>query len=191
MPSPKLALIAASLALAALPAQAQAPELMAQGWTVDAAQSRLGFTGLSDGQPFAGRFNDWSAEIAFDPANLGASAATVTVMLASVETNDTSQAGQLSEDIWFATAMFPTATFRSSAIRAEGSGYVADGTLTIRDKTLPASLPFEVTIEGDVARMKGELTIDRRAYGLGVGGWQDSHVDAGVKVEVAVTAKKA
>jgi polyisoprenoid-binding protein YceI len=187
---PKTVLAALSLAFLTLPAAAQAPELSAQAWTVDSGQSRLGFSGASDGQPFSGHFNSWSAQIAFDPANLGASSANVTIALASVEMTDASQAAQLPDDPWFLTSVFPNATFRTNSIRAEGSGYVADGTLTIRDQSKPASLPFTLTIEGDVAKMKGELTINRKDFGLGVGAWQDSHVDAGVKVEVSVTARR-
>lgn len=191
MLSPKSTLAALALAAVALPAIAQAPELSAPAWTVDHTQSRLGFSSASDGQPLTGQFRSWDAQIAFDPANLGASSATVTIALGSVETQDTTQAPQLSEDIWFRTAMFPNATFRTSAIRAEGDGYVADGMLTIRDQTKPVSMPFDLTIDGDVAKMNGALTINRKDWGLGVGGWQDSHVDAGVKVEVSVTARKA
>jgi polyisoprenoid-binding protein YceI len=190
MLSPKSALAALSLALLTIPAAAQAPELSAPAWAVDAAQSRLGFSGASDGQPFAGQFKEWSADIAFDPANLGASSAKVAIALGSVEMQDASQASQLSEDVWFKTAVFPTATFTTSRIRAEGDGYVADGALTIRDKTQQVSLPFDLTIDGNVARMRGELTFNRKDFGLGVGGWQDSHVDPNVKVEVAVTARK-
>jgi polyisoprenoid-binding protein YceI len=194
--SPKSFLAAAAALALTLPAAAQAPELSApqasaQAWTVDKAQSRLGFTSKSDGQPFVGKFNQWDAQIAFDPANLGASSATVTIPLASVETDDPAKADSLKGDPWFATALFPSATFKTGTIRAEGSGYVADGTLTIRDKTQNVSLPFDLVIEGDVARMKGALTINRKDYGLGVGGWEDSHVDANVTIGVAVTAKKA
>lgn len=188
---PKSVLGALSLALLALPAMAQAPEFSAPAWTVDPAQSRLGFSGASDGQPFSGQFKQWDAQIAFDPANLSASSAAVTVALGSVEMTDASQAAQLSEDIWFGTAVFPTATFKTGRIRAEGDGYVADGALTIRDKTVQVSMPFDLTIDGEVARMKGQLTIERADFGLGVGGWQDSHVDPKVTVEVAVTASKA
>jgi polyisoprenoid-binding protein YceI len=189
MPAPKTVLAALSLALLTLPAAAQAPELAAPAWTVDQAQSRLGFSGGSDGQPFSGQFGTWDAQIAFDPTNLGASSAAVTIALASVTMQDMSQANQLNEDIWFGT-VFPNATFTTNSIRAEGGGYVADGTLTIRGTSKPASLPFTLTIDGDVAKMKGELTINRKDFGLGVGGWQDSHVDAGVKVEVSLTARK-
>jgi polyisoprenoid-binding protein YceI len=191
MPSPKSFLAAATLALLTLPAAAQAPELSAPAWTVDKTQSRLGFTSKSDGQPFVGKFNEWDAQIAFDPANLGASSASVTIPLASVETDDPAKADSVKGAPWFETALFPSATFKTSAIRAEGTGYIADGTLTIRDKTQPVSLPFDLTIEGDVAKMKGALTINRKDYGLGLGGWEDSHVDANVTIEVAVTAKKA
>lgn len=180
-----------SLALLALPAAAQAPELAAPAWTVDKAQSQLGFSAVSDGEPFTGRFGDWDARIAFDSADLAASSAKVTIAMGSVATEDPSRADSLQEGTWFSTAMFPEATFETSAIRAEGDGYVADGTLTIRDQSMPVSMPFDLAIEGDVARMKGALTIDRKDFGLGVGGWQDSHVDPNVTIEVAVIARKA
>ena len=97
----------------------------------------------------------------------------------------------MKQDVWFAVSLFPSATFKTTAIRAEGTGYVADGTLTIRDKTQNVSLPFDLTIDGNVAKMKGALTINRKDYCLGLGGWEDSHVDANVTIEVAVTASKA
>jgi len=188
---PKSALAAISVGLLALPAAAQAPELAAPAWMVDKAQSRLGFTASADGDDFGGQFTSWNADIKFDPANLGANSATVTVELGSVETDNSNEGGALQNDSWFATAAFPNATFQTTAIRADGNGYVADGTLTIRDKTQPVSLPFDLTIDGDVAKMKGSLTIDRKAFGLGVGTWQDSHIGPEVKVEVFVTARKA
>lgn len=191
MLKPKSALAALALGLLALPAAAQAPEVAAPAWTVDKAQSRLGFTSNSDGVDFGGQFNSWDADIHFDPANLGASSAKVTVALGSVETDNSDEGGSLQTDSWFATATFPNATFQTTAIRAEGSGYIADGTLTIRDTTQPVSLPFDLTIDGDVARMKGSLKIERKAFGLGTGSWQDSHIDPQVTVEVSVTAKKA
>lgn len=186
----KSALAALPLALLTLPAAAQAPELSAQAWTVDHAQSRLGFAAVSDGEGFGGQFGQWDAQIAFDPANLGASSATVTVAMASVTTEDTTKAATLQEDAWFAPSLFPHAVFKTVAIRAQGDGYVADGTLTIRDVSKEVSLPFDLAIEGDTARMNGKLDIDRKAFGVG-GSWQDSHADAKVTVEVSVTAKKS
>ncbi len=189
--APKPAWAALSLALLAIPAAAQAPELSAPAWTVDKAQSRLGFTANADGENFGGQFKSWDAQINFDPANLSASAASVTVGLGSVETENSNEGGALQSDSWFATATFPNATFKTTAIRAEGSGYVADGTLTIRDKSQPVSLPFDLSVEGDVAKMKGAVKIDRKAFGLGVGTWQDGHIAPEVTIEVSVTAKKA
>lgn len=188
--APKFALAAVAVSLLTLPAAAQAPELMAQAWTVDHAQSRLGFAAVSDGEGFGGHFGQWDAQIAFDPANLGASSATVTIAMASVSTEDTTKAATLQEDAWFAPSLFPNATFRTTAIRAEGDGYVADGTLTIRDVSKDVSLPFALTIDGDTARMNGKIDIDRKAFGVG-GSWQDSHADAKVTVEVSIVAKKS
>src|SRR5690606_2403052 len=48
-------------------------------WTVVPDQSRITFSGEANGSPFEGRFEDWSASIAFDPKDLAQSSATVTI----------------------------------------------------------------------------------------------------------------
>ncbi|HEX9806086.1 MAG TPA: YceI family protein, partial [Alteraurantiacibacter sp.] len=93
---------------------------------------------------------------------------------------------------WFAAAMFPEATFETDAIRSEGDGYVADGTLTIRGISQDVSLPFTLDIQNDIARMNGALTIDRSIFGVGQGAWADGKTVAlEVKVEVSVVARRA
>ena len=181
-----------ALALAAIPAVAQAPEMMATAWAVEHDASVLGFAGVSQGQDFEGSFGTWDATINFDPANLAASMAEVTIDMGSASTDDPSRDSSLPEDDWFAIAMFPEATFESSSIEATGdNSYVAHGTLTIRDMSKAVDLPFTVDIDGDNAAMAGSLTIDRTDFGVGQGAWSSgSTVATSVTVNVAITATK-
>lgn len=157
-------LCAAMLAVAAAaPALAQAPS-----WTVDKAKSTVGFSGKYTGSSFSGTFGDWSATIAFDPANLAQSSAKVTFQTASAKTGDSTKDEALGQAEWLNPAKFPTATFTTSAITANGANsYVATGTLALKGKTLPVTLPFTLTISGNSATMKGTATVDRLAYEIG------------------------
>jgi polyisoprenoid-binding protein YceI len=186
------ALIGLALGALAISSAAAAPTASAPTWTVDHAASTLGFAGVAQDTAFTGTFGKWDAAILFDPANLGASQATVTVDPASAKTGDPNKDGPLQEDAWFATATHPQATFKTSTIRSTGANaYVADGTLTIRGISQPASLPFTLTIDGNNAHMTGSMKLDRSSFQLGAGAWQDHSVEPEVTVNVDLTAHKA
>jgi cytochrome b561 len=94
----------------------------------------------------------------------------------------------LKEPDWFNIKAFPTATYKTTAIRSLGGNkYEADGTLTIRNKSAPAKLPFTLAITGKTATMNGTLNIDRLAFDVGktIG---DDMVSKIIKVDVAVVA---
>jgi polyisoprenoid-binding protein YceI len=178
--------------LLAIPAIAQAPDAAAPTWDVLENRSRIGFGGAYQGTLFTGQFEAWETEIRFDPDRLDASSTKVTIDMGSAESGDDSRDSSLPGEDWFDVAMFPQATFETSGIRAEGDGYVADGTLTIRGISKQVSLPFTLDIQDDIARMNGALTIDRSIFGVGQGAWADGKTVAlDVKVEVSLVARRA
>lgn len=188
----KIATAGFMASLLAVPAIAQAPDTAAPAWDVLENRSRIGFEGAYQGTPFTGQFESWSSEVHFDPDRLDASSAKVAIDMGSAESGDDSRDSSLPGEDWFAAAMFPQATFETSAIRSEGDGYVADGTLAIRGVSQEVSLPFTLDIEDDIARMNGALTIDRSTFGVGQGAWADGKTVAlEVKVEVSIVARRA
>ena len=188
----KIAAAGFMASLLAMPAIAQAPDAAAPAWDTLENRSRIGFEGAYQGTPFTGQFEAWETKIRFDPENLAASSAKVVIDMASAESGDDTRESSLPGEDWFAAAMFPEATFETDAIRAEGDGYVADGTLTIRGISQDVSLPFTLDIQDDIARMNGALTIDRSIFGVGQGAWADGKTVAlEVKVEVSVVARRA
>jgi len=192
MPARNFMTIGAVIALLALPAEAAAPARTAPAWTVDKSQSRLGFTGTYDGTPFTGQFGAWDARILFDPADLGASMADVTIETGSASTGDPDHDEHLPGPSWFSVKVFPQASFRTESISATGpDAYVAQGALTIRGVTQPVSLPFTLAIAGDIATMSGKLTLDRTAFGLGAGAYGGGDMVAPeVTVNVELTARR-
>jgi len=178
---PILALAFAAPAVAALTA-----------WKVVPAASSITFSGTHAGANFTGKFGQWAAQIAFDPADLAHSSARVVIATASGKTGDGLRDTSLSQEEWFDPAHHPRATFSTTKIVAAGPGrYVADGVLTIKGKAVPVKLPFTLKIVGDTATMNGTTAVDRLAFGMGAqSDPQGAFVSKQIGLTIAVTAKK-
>ncbi len=142
---------------------------LAAPWTVVAAQSRIGFTATWLGKPVVGAFKKWSAAIDFDPATPASAKIDVTVDLASAATGDQTVDGSLPGDDWFAAKTGGQGRFVAAKVVAAGLGhFVATGTLAMRGKAVPVTLPFDLAIAGNTATMTGRVQLDRRAWKLGI-----------------------
>ena len=150
---------------------------------------KLAFVASWSGNTLPGTFTDWSATIRFGEAALDQSRVKVTIKTGSARTGEAQPDSTLPTDDWFAASSFPTATFEATKFRKTGEGrYVATGTLTIRGKSRPLTLPFTLKIRGDTATMAGSTTIDRTAFGIGFPGTEE--VAAAVTLNVSLTAKR-
>lgn len=161
-------------------------------WTIDPAQSQLGFTGSQSGTPFTGKFGKFSGTIVFDPAHPGAGHADITVETGSATTGDQQKDGALPGSDWFAADKFPTAHYVATSFKSTGAGtYEAEGTLTIRGIAKPLALPFTLAITGDSAKADGRVQLVRTDYGVGQGAWASAqYVALEVGVSYAIVAKK-
>ncbi len=166
-----------------------AAPVAATDWTVDPDNSTLAFEYLYDGETKDGKFETWDADITFDPDNLDAASASVTVDVTSIDTGRRGWDRRVKRSKWFDTGDHPSATFTTTAFRATGeTTYEADGTLTIRGNEQPITLPFTLTFEGDNVVMTGEVALDRKTFAVG----EDSDdVGSDVKVIVNLQASKA
>jgi polyisoprenoid-binding protein YceI len=167
------------LAAALLVAAATLPAAeAATAWTTALAQSRLEFTGTLGGGQFGGRFADFDADVAFDPADLAASHLRVTVRTGSADTADSDRDAALASADFFDAARWPTATYDAGrfVITAPGQ-YQAHGTLTIRGvaRELPITFTFKASADGQSAALTGNGRIHRLDFGIGQGEWQDTN----------------
>ncbi|MEM6762556.1 MAG: cytochrome b/b6 domain-containing protein, partial [Pseudomonadota bacterium] len=165
----------------------------AHSWIVDPEASSLTFSFIYSGATVEGVFARFEPTIVFDPNDLANASIDVVIdtSSASVDSSEISRGNLMGAD-GFNTSNFATARFTADTIRAEGDGYVADGTLSIKGEEVPQSLPFTLQIEGDRATAEGTLTIDRFNYAIGknsdaTGDW----LSAEVAVNVAITANRA
>ncbi|SPF80845.1 cytochrome b/b6 domain-containing protein [Pseudoprimorskyibacter insulae] len=171
-------------------AAANAPTLAAapSDWTVQSGT--LGISVQQFGKPVTGSFADWTAAIAFAPRDTPGKAGevTVTVSIPSLTLGSvTSQA--LGADFLNAEAN-PTAIFTADIMATE-TGYQAPGTLTLRGVEVPATLPFDLTMDGDTATVSGQLILDRRAFNVGDSMTDEGQLGFAVPVTVDLTASKS
>lgn len=160
-------------------------------WRVNQGASSIIFTGSHAGVPFEGRFSRWRADIRFDPGALDRSYAIVTIETASASDGVPVHDNALPGREWFDVANHPTATFRTTSIRARGDGaYEARGTLTIKGREIDTRLPFTLRIVGDRAIMEGTASVEREEADLGQSSDPDGEYvsrEIGIRVRVEAT----
>jgi polyisoprenoid-binding protein YceI len=152
-------------------------------------EGRLGFTVRQMGAPVEGSFATWTATIDFDPEADPAAMGEVMVSIDMSSLTLGSVTRQAVGPEFFDVATHPTAVF-SAAIRAEGAGYLAEGTLTLRGVEKPLALPFTLVVEGGRARMEGGVTLDRRDFRIGAAYPDEASLGFAVDVAVALTAQR-
>ncbi len=162
------------------------PELaeVASEWTV--TDGTLAITVTQLGSAVQGSFGDWTAAISFDPDGTGVLGdVTTTVAITSLTLGSVTNQAMGAD--FFNAETFPTATFQADITAAE-TGYVADGTLTIKDNTIPVALPFTLDIADDTATMTGQLALDRRDFGIGQSMNDETNLGFPVMVDINLTA---
>ena len=168
---------------------AQAPTLAKVNSEWQVTEGTLGITVRQMGSEVSGSFADWTADIRFDETVTDGIAGSVDVEISIPSLTLGSVTQQAMGPDYFASADHPTAIFRAE-IRATADGYVADGTLTLRGLEQPASLPFDLTLDGSVAQMQGSLVLDRRSFGIGNGMTDEGQLGFEVGVTVRLTAQR-
>jgi cytochrome b561/polyisoprenoid-binding protein YceI len=176
---------------AATAAATPAPAARPVAWKVQKG-STLGFATTWAGDPLQGRFERWTADIAFSPDDLAHSKVSVSIDMTSARTGDDQRDASLPSADWFNAAAHPKAVFTATKFDHPGADrYVAHGTLTLRGVTRPLDLPFRLTIAGDTAKVSAQTSLDRLAFGVGQGDFQSTdQVPARVAVRVELTAKR-
>ena len=159
---------------------------VASEWTV--TEGKLGISITQLGSAVQGQFDDWTAAIAFDETATGKlGSVTTTIAIGSLRLGSVS--GQAMGADFFDVENFSTATFAAD-ITADGTTYLATGTLTIKGFTVPVTLPFVLQRDGDTAKMAGSLALDRRDFAIGQSMADETNLGFGVTVTINLTATR-
>lgn len=156
---------ALALAVALCPAALAGPR------QADAASGTLEFSATQADARFSGTFRQFRVVLDFDPGQPAAGRLDVTVETASIDTQDGERDEALRGPDFFAAARHPQAVYHAERFVRAGSGWRADGQLTMRGTTRAVPVTFTLATTGDAAIMKGTASLKRLDFGLGQGEW--------------------
>ncbi len=162
-------------------------------WIVRPAESKISFSGTHAGREFTGQFGSWTADIRFDPKDLAGSKAVVLVNLASAFTGDQTYDKTLPTADWFDVSKFSEGRFETAKFTASGGNkYEALATLSLRGVNAEVLLKFTFEEQGATAKLSGETTLQRVAFGIGKGSDASGDwVSLDIPVSVSVVMDKA
>ncbi|MDQ2993875.1 MAG: YceI family protein [Pseudomonadota bacterium] len=169
------------------------PTFAAINWSIDHTNSIISFTATQNNAPVTGKFTSFTGAVTFSPEQLNESKATLTVDINSVKTSYALVGETLKTGEWFDAAQFPKGIFKSTVITKTGDNtFVAKGTLTLRNKTLPIDVKFTLEkFTATDAKVTGTTTIKRTAFGIGRGDWSKTdEIKDDVLINFTIIAKE-
>lgn len=158
---------------------------VASDWIVQ--DGSIAITVVQFGNEVSGSFADWTAAISFDETIPSGSVGhvTTTISIPSLTLGSVTQQAMGAD--FFDADSYATAVYDAD-IRHGVDGYEAAGTLTIKDRSVPLVMPFNLALNGDDAEMRADLTLDRRDFGIGDNMGDEGSLAFAVKVAIKLTA---
>lgn len=143
-------------------------------WEIDPSHTTIGFHARhAMVAKVRGRFADFTGSFTLDGANPAASSATLTIMVASIDTKNADRDGHLTSPDFLDVEQFPTITFTSTGVTQKSdSEFVVTGDLTIHGVTKPVDITWELigtTVDpwgGTRIGFEGRAEISRKEFGM-------------------------
>jgi len=120
------------------------PGYVAGTWTIDPIHSEVGFAVRHMMvSKVRGKFKTFSGELVTGENPLDSSV-TAEIDLASIETGAEQRDDHIRSADFFEVETYPTMTYRSTGVRADGDDYVVDGELSLKGVTKQVPLTLEL-----------------------------------------------
>ncbi len=190
--------LAARKSAAAAPVVVAASPASGQVYTVDDAHSFVEFSvRLLGFNRVRGSFPNYEAHVFYDTVAVERSSVSVRVSVNDVDTHNAERDHDLESSEFFDAKTYPFIRFESRAIRPTGGDFVAEGELTIRDRTRPTNIPFAITSPLGIDPFgnprfsaTGRVVINRRDFGVvGPDFWNHAISDS-VEIEFEVGCRR-
>lgn len=143
--------------------------------------SEIRFVSRQMGVPVEGRFTRWQAQLSFDPKQPQATQVAFGIDTRSLAFGAADTEAEAAKPLWFDSARFPQALFRSTAVKALGGGrFEVTGTLTIKGRSHEVRVPVNLVGAPGAGQgvASGSFTLKRMDFQLGEGEWSDVSVVA-------------
>lgn len=140
-------------------------------WTIDPNHSNVTFSIRHFFSKVTGSFTKFSGQVVYDPANPGASMAKAEIDANSITTSNDRRDNHLRSADFFDVAKYPTLSFESTKVTADGSKLKIEGNLTMHGVTKPVTLEGEFlgagpAMGGQRAGFEASGKIDRKEFGI-------------------------
>lgn len=159
-----------------------------------ATEGTVSITFRQMGVPVDANFKKINATIQYDPAQPTAATAQFSIDIASFDLGSLEYNKEVLKTQWFDAARYPTATFTTSGMKVISPTQLeAFGKLTIKGKTQDIRFPVMVKHTGDTQVFDASLRIQRTAFQIGTGEWQDTSLVADevvIRVRATTRGKK-
>ena len=149
------------------------PELTAGTWAIDPTHSTVGFTVRHlVVSKVRGRFQNFSGTVTV--AADGTPSVDAEIDVTSITTDNEQRDGHLKTADFFEVEKFPTATFKSTSVKADGGDFVVTGDFTLHGVTKSIDLKLEINGvnagmgNGPVAGFEASTTINRKDFGISI-----------------------
>ena len=117
----------------------------------------------------------------------GDASGVIAVTAESVDTKNPRRDKHLRSADFFDIDTYPEFTFAAESVRPTDGGVRVVGTLTVRDRTRPASFDAKVSTVGGEIVLDGELKVNRADYGLTWNFIGIAAMDAAIEVHAVFT----
>jgi polyisoprenoid-binding protein YceI len=152
---------------------AVATDLSTGTWAIDPVHSSIGFSVRHlVVSKVRGTFGTFSGAIVV--AEDGTPSVTAEIAVDSLDTGNEQRDEHLKAADFFDAANYPTATFVSTGVRADGDDYVLDGDFTLKGVTKPIQLSLEFSGvnpgmgHGEVAGFEASVVLNRKDFGIDI-----------------------
>ena len=143
-------------------------------YDIDASHSRIGFaTKHAMVTTVRGQFTSYTAEVTLDEEQPENSSVRVEIDTNSVDTGNADRDAHLKSADFFDVENYPKIVFQSTKVeKTDDDVYSLIGNLTVKDKTQPVVVEFELNGTADDpwgnfrAGFEGKATVNRRDFGL-------------------------
>jgi len=161
-------------------------------WTFDRDASRIEMAVRAFGGSHSGRFDDWQADLAFDPDAPDRTRATVVVQARSLKMSPSVASSRATGPAFLDAARYPDIRVELQSLQPLGRDrYTANAAVTMKGRTRLIAFPIDLRLSGDRAQLTGAFVLDRTDFGIGTTGPWNRFVGRQVTVRVALQARRA
>ena len=142
-------------------------------WAIDPVHSSIGFSVRHlMVSKVRGTFANFGGAIVVGED--GAPSVTAEIAVDSIRTNNEQRDAHIKSADFFEVEKYPTATFRSTGLRANSNHYLLDGDFTLKGITRPVTLELEFNGvnpgmgHGEVAGFEASVVLNRKDFGINI-----------------------